>query len=219
MIEQLTALLPYQLLDAFNAVPWWLVLLIKVYVGFNGLMFFIRWYLSVDTRLNISEQAKKDNRVIIIGAGFNGIGMGCLCKMAGLDFIIIDRAQGVGGTWWYNRFPGAQVDVFSHTYSFTFLSYYGWTNNYSFVYEILSYIRYAVLTYGLEHHLIMNTVFTGATWDDKTAMWTVNTENSSYQGRFLVNCMGFLYKPNVPKIKNHVVTSHNLHIYHNKSLQ
>ena len=43
-------------------------------------------------------------------------GMGCLCKMAGIDFIIIDRAQGVGGTWWYNRFPGAQVDVFSHTY-------------------------------------------------------------------------------------------------------
>ena len=90
------------------------------------------------------------NRVIIIGAGFNGIGMGCLCKMAGLDFIIIDRAQGVGGTWWYNRFPGAQVDVFSHTYSFTFLSYYGWTNNYSYCYEILNYIRYAVLTFGLE---------------------------------------------------------------------
>ena len=43
-------------------------------------------------------------------------GMACLCKMAGIDFIIIDRAQGVGGTWWYNRFPGAQVDVFSHTY-------------------------------------------------------------------------------------------------------
>ena len=106
---------------------------------------------KVDTSLNISDADKKKNRVIIIGAGFNGIGMGCLCKMAGLDFIIIDRAQGVGGTWWYNRFPGAQVDVFSHTYSFTFLSYYGWTNNYSYCYEILNYIRYAVLTFGLEH--------------------------------------------------------------------
>ena len=117
---------------------------------------------KVDTHLNITDQEKMKNRVIIIGAGFNGIGMGCLCKMAGLDFIIIDRAQGVGGTWWYNRFPGAQVDGLSHTYSFSFLSYYGWKNNYSYQYEILNYIRYAVLTFGLEkvHYCIQPLYFT-----------------------------------------------------------
>lgn len=202
MIEQLTARLPEQLIEALGAVPWWVISLIQIYAGFNAFFFFIRWYLQVDTTLNISEAEKRNNRVIIVGAGFNGIGMGCLCKMAGIDFIIIDRAQGVGGTWWYNRFPGAQVDVFSHTYSFTFLSYYGWKNNYSYCYEILNYIRMAVLHFGLEKHLILNTIFTGATWSDKTSKWTVTTSNSSYEGRFLINCMGFLYKPNVPKFKD-----------------
>jgi len=200
-LEQALGLVPDQIIDALELIPWWVVLLFKIYVGFNGAMFALRWFLKVDTSLHISDAEKKKNRVIIIGAGFNGIGMGCLCKMAGLDFIIIDRAQGVGGTWWYNRFPGAQVDVFSHTYSYTFLNYFGWTNNYSYTYEILGYIRYAVLYFGIEKHLILNTVFKGANWSEKTSTWTVKTDNSSFEGKFLINCMGFLYKPNVPKFK------------------
>lgn len=161
----------------------------------------VRWSFSVNTSIHASAAQKADNNVIIIGAGFSGLGVGCLLKMAGIKFVILEKAQHVGGTWWYNDYPGAAVDVKSHTYCYSFFSKRMWKDAYSFRDEILQYIQDAVHHFALKPHLRFKTIIKNGEWDPKENRWSVHTTTGEvYKGRFLVNCMGFLHKPNIPKI-------------------
>ena len=96
---------------------------------------------------------KEANNVIIIGAGFSGIGLGVILKWAGVKFIILEKAEEVGGTWWYNDYPGAAVDVASHTYCFSFFRKRVWKDSYSYRDEILHYIREVVLHFQLKNYI------------------------------------------------------------------
>ena len=98
----------------------------------NILPILLKRYLRVDTSSNLTDEQKKKNRVIIVGGGFSGIGMGCILKMAGMDFLILEKGSQVGGTWNYNKFPGAATDAKCAGYSYTFYDFKDWKRVYPY---------------------------------------------------------------------------------------
>jgi cation diffusion facilitator CzcD-associated flavoprotein CzcO len=89
-------------------------------------------------------------RIAIVGSGFAGLGMAIRLKEAGIeDFVILDRADDVGGTWQANTYPGCQCDVPSHLYSFSFEPNPSWTRTYSRQQEIWQYLRGCAERHGL----------------------------------------------------------------------
>lgn len=163
----------------------------------------VKWSLAVNTNINISAAQKATTKVVIIGAGFSGIGVGVQLQLAGIPFVILEKAEHYGGTWWYNNYPGAAVDVLSHTYCFSFFSKSVWKDAYSYRDEILQYMRDVVHYYQLKSNIRHKTVVSGAEWNESDKEWVVKTmDGTIYKCQFLVNSMGFLHKPNIPKFKN-----------------
>src|SRR5208283_2636598 len=91
--------------------------------------------------------------IVILGAGMSGICMGIVLKRAGIDsFVIIEKSTAVGGTWWDNIYPGAQCDVRSHLYSFSFELKPDWSRVFAPSREIQQYVEHCVDKYGLRRH-------------------------------------------------------------------
>src|SRR5262245_56672146 len=106
--------------------------------------------------------------VLIIGAGFSGLGLAIRLKQAGLGtFLILERAAGVGGTWRDNTYPGCACDVPSHLYSFSYEPWSRWSRTHGTQPEILAYLERCVAKHGLGPHLRLGTGATGARWDDE----------------------------------------------------
>ena len=121
--------------------------------------------------------AGSGRRIVIIGAGPGGLCMGIKLLDAGLDrFVILDKADGIGGTWRHNHYPGLACDVPSLLYSFSFEHKRDWTRPYATQPEILAYLEHCVEKYGLEPHLRLNTGVRGAYWDDECMVWRVITD-------------------------------------------
>jgi cation diffusion facilitator CzcD-associated flavoprotein CzcO len=113
-------------------------------------------------------------RFVIIGAGPGGIAAGHRLKEAGFDDVtIVDRADGVGGTWWRNRYPGLSCDVPSHLYSFSFAPKADWTRPYAGQAEILAYMERCVDELDLRRHLRLGTEVRAARWDEAAEEWRV----------------------------------------------
>jgi len=94
-------------------------------------------------------------RVVVIGAGPGGICAGKRLKDAGCDdFVILERAPRVGGTWWHNAYPGCRCDVPSHLYSFSFAIKPDWSCPYAGQAEIQAYLEDCVERFGLRPHLL-----------------------------------------------------------------
>lgn len=139
--------------------------------------------------------------VLVIGAGFGGLGMGTrLAREGRRSFLILERAHEVGGTWRDNHYPGAACDVPSHLYSFSFRSNPEWSRMFAAQNEILGYLRQVAE----EEHLIERIVFgaevTEARWDEEAAAWSVTTPKGTFTGRSLVTAVGHLSEPKLPGI-------------------
>src|ERR1044072_1099174 len=103
-------------------------------------------------------------RLAIVGSGFAGIGMASRLREAGIEgFVILERADDVGGTWQANTYPGCQCDVPSHLYSFSFEPNPAWTRTYSLQPEIQAYLRRCAAPHGLPGHLRLRHELAGAT--------------------------------------------------------
>ena len=110
-------------------------------------------------------------RVVVIGAGFGGIGLGIKLKAAGLnDFLILERSDSVGGVWRENRYPGAACDVPSHLYSFSFEPRADWPRKYAGQADILDYLVHCTRKYGLEPHIRFGAEVTQARWETVDAL-------------------------------------------------
>lgn len=144
---------------------------------------------------------KPSPSVIILGSGFAGIGMGIRLKQAGLDdFVILERADDVGGTWRDNRYPGCACDVQSHLYSFSFEPNPNWSRMYAGQDEIHQYIHHCVAKYGLTPHIKLGQEVRCARYDEAEAMWTVETASGQiHRARILVTGLGLLNKPAIPE--------------------
>ncbi|MBV9512858.1 MAG: NAD(P)/FAD-dependent oxidoreductase [Mycobacteriaceae bacterium] len=139
--------------------------------------------------------------VAIIGAGAGGIAMGLQLADGGYDFTIFDRADGFGGTWRHNTFPGAACDVPSHLYSFSFALNPRWTKTYADQPEILEYLQAVALKGGLDRNLRANTRIDTMRWSDRTRRWTLVTgDGAEHDFDFVVSAVGMLDVPNIPLI-------------------
>lgn len=139
---------------------------------------------------------------IIIGTGFSGLGMGVNLKKAGFhDFLMLERADDVGGTWRDNRYPGCACDVQSHLYSFSFEPNPGWSRMFPTQPEIWAYLKRVAQKYGLMPHMRFRANVTEARYDDARALWVVKTDaGQSYQAQALISGMGGLSNPGFPDI-------------------
>lgn len=139
---------------------------------------------------------------IVVGAGFSGICAGIQLKKLGIaDFVILEKAHRVGGTWRENTYPGAACDVPSHLYSYSFAPNPRWSRAYGSQAEILSYLEHVADKYGLRSHLRFNQHVTSAKFDDATGSWRVTTAGGeALVARALLLGNGALHIPSFPGI-------------------
>ena len=137
--------------------------------------------------------------MVVVGAGFGGIGTGVKLKKAGIDtFAIYESSLGVGGTWWDNTYPGAEVDVNSNLYSFSFKSHV-WTRTHARQPELQKYLEDTVDEFGLRPHLQLGVTVESATWDDERHVWSVHLDSGEVdECHVLVSAVGFLNVPRYP---------------------
>ncbi|MFC4605226.1 flavin-containing monooxygenase [Rhodococcus kronopolitis] len=141
-------------------------------------------------------------RVLIIGTGFSGLGMAIELVRAGRrDFLVLEKADAVGGTWRENTYPGCACDVPSHMYSFSFEPNPNWSRMWSAQPEILAYLRGLADKYDLYRNIHFGRSSSGGRWDETERRWHVRTaDGTEYVAQFLVSAVGALHVPNVPAL-------------------
>ena len=139
---------------------------------------------------------------VIVGAGFGGIGAAIQLKRMGYhNFVIVDREDGLGGTWHVNRYPGLAVDVPTTTYSYFFEPNPNWSRLYSTGTEIKQYADDVADKYDVRRHMRFNTTVEGARWDEDAKIWRVAVAGGeTLTARYLLTATGFLSQPHTPEI-------------------
>ncbi len=143
------------------------------------------------------------NDVIVIGAGFAGIGFAIKFKEAGFrDFVILDEADGPGGTWHWNTYPGIAVDIPSFSYQFSFEKRRDWSRSYAPGQELKRYAEQCVAKYGLAQHIQFGTNVLSASWNPAANLWHITTADGAERTcRYVVSASGVLTRPNNPDIR------------------
>src|SRR5215510_8064086 len=109
-----------------------------------------------------------ETEVLIIGTGFAGLGMGIRLREAGNEnFLILEQAAEVGGTWRDNHYPGVACDVPSHLYSYSFEQNPNWSELFAEQHEIFAYMKHCADKYGVRPHIRFNTKVISATFDER----------------------------------------------------
>ncbi|GJF12030.1 pyridine nucleotide-disulfide oxidoreductase [Mycolicibacterium cyprinidarum] len=139
---------------------------------------------------------------VIVGAGFGGIGAAIQLKRLGYEnFVILDREDDLGGTWYVNRYPGLAVDVPTTTYSYFFEPNPNWTRLFSPGDEIKQYADDVADKYDVRRHMRFSTTVEGARWDDDAKLWRVALrDGQTLSTRYFITATGFLSQPHVPDI-------------------
>ncbi|OBI98301.1 flavin-containing monooxygenase [Mycobacterium asiaticum] len=144
----------------------------------------------------------KHARVVIIGTGFSGLGMAIALQKQGVDFIILEKADDIGGTWRDNSYPGCACDIPSHLYSYSFEPKPDWKNPFSYQPEIWDYLKGVTDKYGLRRYIEFNSLVERAYWDDDEYRWHVFTaDGREFVAQFLVSGAGALHIPSFPNIE------------------
>jgi cation diffusion facilitator CzcD-associated flavoprotein CzcO len=138
-------------------------------------------------------------RVGIIGSGFGGIAMAVkLSQRTSAEFTIFEQAEGLGGTWFENRYPGCEVDIPSHAYSFSFMKK-DWPRTHATQPELLAYAEQVVDRFGLREHIRLGTRVEGVTWNDDTRTYLLQTvTGEQHEFDFVVSAVGLLNVPRFP---------------------
>ena len=154
----------------------------------------------------IGKMPNSDLDVVIVGAGFAGLYM--LHRLRGMGFTarIIESASGVGGTWYWNRYPGARCDVESMQYSYQFSDIlqqeWEWSERYATQPEILRYANHVVDRFDLARDIQFNTHVSAATFDEVADRWIVETgDGARIAASICIMATGCLSLPNIPKIE------------------
>ena len=139
---------------------------------------------------------------VIVGAGFAGIGAAIQLKRLGYEnFVILDREDDLGGTWYVNHYPGLAVDVPTTTYSYFFEPNPNWSRLFSPGHEIKQYADDVADKYDVRRHMRFSTTVEGARWDEDATLWRVALDDGqTLDTRFLITATGFLSQPHVPDI-------------------
>ncbi|MFI5095493.1 MAG: flavin-containing monooxygenase [Candidatus Acidiferrales bacterium] len=149
----------------------------------------------------LAEELSVD--VLIVGGGFSGLCMAIKLREAGMNsFLLIEKSDDIGGTWYDNRYPGCACDIPSHLYSFSFDPYPDWSRMYPGQQEIHDYMKRCVERYKLAAHIRVNTRFHEAIWDETEGAWHITAaEGMHIRARVLVSGVGGLHVPQYPKLQ------------------
>lgn len=142
---------------------------------------------------------------LVVGAGVAGIYSTYRLSQLGLNVQCIDIATDVGGTWFWNTYPGAMSDTETYLYRYSWdkedLQTYPWSNHYIYQPEILEYLRHVVKKHDLRKYMRFETEMKSASWDEAANCWKVDCSGDlQYQARYVITCLGLLSKPNYPNI-------------------
>ncbi len=140
--------------------------------------------------------------VVIVGAGFGGIGAAIQLNRLGYDnIVIVEREDDLGGTWHVNHYPGLTVDVPSTTYSYWFEPNPYWSRLFAPGAELKRYAEHVADKYNVRRYMRFNTTVEGARWDDDAQVWRVALAGGeTLDAQFLVAATGFLSQPRLPDI-------------------
>jgi cation diffusion facilitator CzcD-associated flavoprotein CzcO len=140
--------------------------------------------------------------IVIVGAGFGGLGMAIRLRQAGItEFVILEKAAAIGGVWRDNTYPGAACDVPSHLYSFSFERRYQWSRVYSGQADIARYMAHVCDKHGLAAHLRFNAELKSARFDEERGVWDIETTGGQrLRASILITATGQLNRPLYPDI-------------------
>jgi cation diffusion facilitator CzcD-associated flavoprotein CzcO len=146
------------------------------------------------------EIGQPDFEVAVLGSGFSGPGMAIKLKQADMHaFVVLGKAQQIGGTWRENTYPGCACDVPSHMYSFSFERKPDWSRMYSRQPETFAYLTDYVEKHGLMPYVRFGAEVREAVFDETNHLWTVGTAGGqSFTARVIVSAMGALHLPAYP---------------------
>jgi cation diffusion facilitator CzcD-associated flavoprotein CzcO len=143
-----------------------------------------------------------DHEVVIVGAGFSGIGAAIKLDRAGFsDFAVLEEGDGVGGAWHWNTYPGVAVDIPSFSYQFSFETSGDWSRVYAPGNELKAYAEHCVDSYDVRRRIRLNTKVVGAAFDEGDHVWRIETaDGESISARYVVGATGVFTKPKPPDI-------------------
>jgi cation diffusion facilitator CzcD-associated flavoprotein CzcO len=149
-----------------------------------------------------AERVTPDHEVVIVGAGFGGIGAGIALQRQGIhDFIVVDKWDQVGGTWHANTYPGVAVDIPTFIYSFSYEQRGDWSRVFAPGAELRDYANDMVGKYGLREKLRLNTTIISAKLDEINSLWRLTADGGTeITARFIVLAVGGLERPKMPDI-------------------
>lgn len=140
-------------------------------------------------------------RVAVIGSGFGGLGAAVRLRREGVtDFVVLERAGAVGGTWRDNDYPGCACDVPSHLYSFSFAPHPDWPRTFSGQEHIRAYLEHVADVFHLRPHLRLDSEVTRLTWDADRLRWDIETASGPFTADLVVSATGPLSDPKIPDI-------------------
>lgn len=145
-------------------------------------------------------------QVLVIGAGFSGVGMGIKLLEAGIPFTILEKNDAIGGTWYENSYPGCGVDTANHFYSYSFNNNPDWNHFFAHQDEILAYLQSTAKKYHIDDYVRFGQEVTRAVWDEDNAVWQVDVtcadgSTEHYTANVVVSAVGQLNRPRIPDFK------------------
>jgi cation diffusion facilitator CzcD-associated flavoprotein CzcO len=145
---------------------------------------------------------RPDHEVVVIGAGFAGIGASIRLTDAGIDdHVLLEEGDDVGGTWYWNRYPGVAVDIPSFSYQFSFERRTDWSRVYASGEELHAYARQCAEKYGVRERVRFGTRVTAAAFDDAAQLWRLETASGDeITARFVIGATGVFTQPKPPEI-------------------
>jgi cyclohexanone monooxygenase len=154
----------------------------------------------------MTSKQKPDFDAIAVGAGFAGLAAIHYLREAGLSIRVFDRASDIGGTWTWNRYPGAMTDSESYYYCLTFskelLQEWKWTMRYPDWKETLDYMHFVADKCDMWPHIQLNTEIVSAEYQKDSGHWLVTTgDGDTYTCKYFISAMGMISEPVIPKIK------------------
>jgi cation diffusion facilitator CzcD-associated flavoprotein CzcO len=149
----------------------------------------------------MSQQQHEHVRVAVIGSGFGGLGAAVRLRREGItDFVVLERADSVGGTWRDNDYPGCACDVPSHLYSFSFAPNPDWPRTFSGQEHIRAYLEHVADTFRLRPHLRLKHEVLMMRWDTDELRWEIETSQGTLTADVVVSATGPLSDPKMPDI-------------------
>ncbi|MCL2779369.1 MAG: NAD(P)/FAD-dependent oxidoreductase [Polyangiaceae bacterium] len=141
-------------------------------------------------------------RIAILGSGFGGLGAAIRLAQAGeRDFVILERADDVGGCWRDNTYPGCACDVPSHLYSYSFAANPDWSRAFAPQDEIWNYLKDCAARFGILPHVRFGHDVLAATWNESEQHWSIDTSKGTLTANIVISALGPLCEPAIPKLR------------------